>query len=725
MIVNNTSEHKAVLSNVADTGEFKIKTSSRAFQILSSGLYANKIRAIIRELSCNAIDSHVAAGKLDTPFEIHLPNSLDPYFSIRDFGTGLNRDQVNNIYTTYFESTKTNSNDYIGALGLGSKSPFSYTNNFTVTAIKDGKKGIYSAYLNEQGVPAIALMAELDSDEPAGVEIKFPVDDRYDFQKFEFETRAVFEFFAQRPKVTGSANFKFSEPEYKTKDIIPGVHQLAHNVHNSIAVMGNIAYPIDISNKEVHFGDLASLLGCSLVMHFNIGELDFQASREGLSYDAATIAAIKAKLEQVRNNLASRIKQEIDAISEPWDRYIELETRTQTHLWAAAAVQLIKADYKDKFENNWKMHHSVKSVGCSLLDIKSKFNIDVRAFNTSSYSSTSAIRRYHFSQEWDSSRSVCFEHMKISPSTKIHFVINDVNNSIFERAKYHYREKVRTDTKCRGLAVFVLSAADRSKKMDLDAFFKFFDCPPDRQKFNASKLVQRPKAASTAVSTKAISVLKLVCKSGYSEEYVWRPSASKVAEMDNSKTYYYLPLVGSSFTSRFGYKNPSRLICDLNNSGIKKLQNIEVYGVRKSDIKEVEKNANWIELELYVEQVVGSLKQDDFISQAARQVCVPSILGRIARSNFLPNDHKICQLVKVLNDAASKNPTEYDQHAQHRILSRFNSNVPALIKDQQAVFEKQLEEISARYPMIDHVYRSVGDQELVDYINLVDLKKTK
>lgn len=141
MIVNNTPEHKAVLSNVADTGEFKIKTSSRAFQILSSGLYANKIRAIIRELSCNAIDSHVAAGKLDTPFEIHLPNSLDPYFSIRDFGTGLNRDQVNNIYTTYFESTKTNSNDYIGALGLGSKSPFSYTNNFTVTAIKDGKKG--------------------------------------------------------------------------------------------------------------------------------------------------------------------------------------------------------------------------------------------------------------------------------------------------------------------------------------------------------------------------------------------------------------------------------------------------------------------------------------------------------------------------------------------------------------------------------------------------------
>ena len=100
MILNNTPENQAILSNVGEIGEFRIRNSAKAFNILSSGLYANKIRAIIRELSCNAVDSHVAAGKAGVPFEVHLPNSLDPFFSIRDFGTGLTHEQVTNIYTT-------------------------------------------------------------------------------------------------------------------------------------------------------------------------------------------------------------------------------------------------------------------------------------------------------------------------------------------------------------------------------------------------------------------------------------------------------------------------------------------------------------------------------------------------------------------------------------------------------------------------------------------------
>ena len=169
MLLNLAPNNEAVLSNVGEIGEFRIRNSAKAFNILSSGLYANKIRAIIRELSCNAVDSHVAAGKQNTPFDIHLPTTLEPWFAIRDYGTGLNHEQVTSIYTTYFESTKTNSNDFIGALGLGSKSPFSYTDNFTVTAIKDGVKGIYSAFINGEGVPSIAKMGEEATDEPAGV----------------------------------------------------------------------------------------------------------------------------------------------------------------------------------------------------------------------------------------------------------------------------------------------------------------------------------------------------------------------------------------------------------------------------------------------------------------------------------------------------------------------------------------------------------------------------
>ena len=245
MILNNAPENQAILSNVGEIGEFRIRNSAKAFNILSSGLYANKIRAVIRELSCNAVDSHVAAGKGDVPFEVHLPNSLDAYFSVRDFGTGLSHDQVTSIYTTYFESTKTDSNSFIGALGLGSKSPFSYTDNFTVTAIKDGKRGIYSAFINGDGVPSIALMMEEETDEPNGVEIKFSVNERYDFNKFREEAREVYEHFKLKPQITGSSGFTFNTHEYETMDIIPGVHSLpnprGYSSLKSVAVMGNIA----------------------------------------------------------------------------------------------------------------------------------------------------------------------------------------------------------------------------------------------------------------------------------------------------------------------------------------------------------------------------------------------------------------------------------------------------------------------------------------------------
>lgn len=55
---------------------FQIKATSKAFDILSSALYSDKIGAIVRELSCNAHDSHVAAGKSKEPIEIRLPSSL-------------------------------------------------------------------------------------------------------------------------------------------------------------------------------------------------------------------------------------------------------------------------------------------------------------------------------------------------------------------------------------------------------------------------------------------------------------------------------------------------------------------------------------------------------------------------------------------------------------------------------------------------------------------------
>src|SRR6478735_3518823 len=78
-----------VITNMPSSGRnFTIKASRKSFQVLSSGLYEDKIKAIIREISCNAIDAHVAGGQTEKRFQVHLPTNFEPWFSVKDFGIG-------------------------------------------------------------------------------------------------------------------------------------------------------------------------------------------------------------------------------------------------------------------------------------------------------------------------------------------------------------------------------------------------------------------------------------------------------------------------------------------------------------------------------------------------------------------------------------------------------------------------------------------------------------
>ena len=190
---------------------FKIKATEKTFNILSSQLYSDKIRAVIRELSTNAWDSQVLAGNQDRPFVIHLPSMMEPYFSIRDYGVGLSVKDVLTLYSTYFESTKSHSDDFVGSLGLGSKSPFSYTKMFSVTSWFENHKSVFSAFIGENGCPAIALLHHEPSTEESGLEIQFAVEN-YDFIAFIQKTETTLKHFKPFPTIIGVKEYSDLHP---------------------------------------------------------------------------------------------------------------------------------------------------------------------------------------------------------------------------------------------------------------------------------------------------------------------------------------------------------------------------------------------------------------------------------------------------------------------------------------------------------------------------------
>jgi len=724
MLLHTAPQDQAILSNVGEVGDFKIKASAKAFSILSSGLYANKIRAIVRELSCNAVDSHVAAGKADVPFDVHLPNALEPWFSIRDYGTGLSHEQVTQIYTTYFESTKTASNDFIGALGLGSKSPFAYTDNFTVTAIQNGKKGIYTAFINASGVPSIAQMMTEATDEPNGVEVKMSVNEQYDYSKFRDEARQVYTYFKLRPVVTGYKDFEFRDVTYDSKDIIPGVHSTDRG--RSVAVMGNIAYPIEVPTADKNLGTLTSLLNCGLELHFAIGELDFQASREGLSYIPSTVDAIKRKLEEVNAALTVVLAKEADAISNLWERALFLKKRRDNTLWINAVNKYVADTKFELVDHTPKTWNFLKPLKIAVSELATKHNILITGFtHRGSENTTSSVKTDtdHVKKNDGSGNYDVIHYWRFEVSNSVRFVVNDLNIGATERAKYHWRNTPKAKDEAHSQVVYVLSKVDKTKDMDLKGFFKALYIPPAEWTSIASDLKEKPRKDASLGKNVTILELKERGYGGYyrQQEMVWK-DAGKADSFDDSRIYYYLPLSGFTVDSKLGYSfDVKRFYNDMKDCGVSTLRGLTVYGVRKGDIEFIRTQKNWVNIEDHIAKELSAIDNKLTMSLVLQSVDNFNLLSYNSNIVFGITDLKSPYL-KLVMQFKDFEKIKYSEQSLKNLCRMYASNVTFNPQDTVDTFMAQCKVVSERYPLLQYL-RSAPNHEIAEYINLIDTQK--
>jgi hypothetical protein len=722
MKINTAPAHEAIYSNVGEIGEFRIRNSAKAFNILSSGLYANKIRAVVRELSCNAVDSHVAAGCPKTPFDVHLPNAMEPWFAIRDYGVGLSDDQVVNIYTTYFESTKTDSNAYIGALGLGSKSPFSYTDNFTVTAIQNGTKGIYSAFINGDGVPSIAKMMSEQTTEPNGVEIKFSVNEKYDFSKFKSEAAEVYSYFKLQPVVSGANDFKPAEIKYKTRDIIPGVHEIevGYNRH-SIAIMGNIAYPIDVPNAESNLGNLAQFLRCGLLIEFDIGELDFQASREGLSYIPQTISAIKRKLEKINSHLVGFVTDEAEKIDNLWSRAEFLMVKSRSDLWKTAVASYItQAKFPLIVVNTFGLNDAVFTF--TVDSLAKDYNINLRFFNRGGSRIKAQISEKNHQPVYNTILNDYQQEVSIHTSSNTVFVESDVKVGSIERMKYHFRNSISKDESI-NKSIFILLPVDKSKPMKTQAFFKALHNPS--RVFKVSTLMEKPR--NSVNRARDVTVMKLCRRGGYKRncsDLVWH-NVGKADSFSDTETYYYFPLKGFGIISDNTKNETASSIVDLMKASNLPELNIDVYGVRKGDLDFIKTKSNWINVETHLVSTLTNMNTVNIDG------LVKSVLDQFELLKYNKNIYsaitnkngKYMELVARYKDTVR---LEFSQ-SLIQLMKLYAPEVAEKISNKFTDLKNECRAVYDHYPMFELVStgynfdrRADYQAKVAQYINLID-----
>lgn len=316
------------LPKVTKSGTFKeqaftLKAGSKIFRLLSDSLYSNKVKAVIRELSTNAYDAHIAANN-PNPFDVHLPSNMEPWFSIRDYGTGLSEKDIFEIYTKYGESTKDNSDDFVGCLGLGSKSPFCIPGNdsFSVTSYFNGVKYDYTAYINEEGIPQIALIDSEKTTQSNGLEVRFGVDKALTSQ-FHYEAPKVYKWFPVKPKITG---YNITIVDIVHGDIsgqiqLPSGKLVKWSViknETSHVLMGNVPYPLSYNWTKSEHQRLMSY-GINLLLEVPIGFCNFTVSREALEYNDVTVKNLELVLDEVYSTMSMQIQTKIDKAKTYWE----------------------------------------------------------------------------------------------------------------------------------------------------------------------------------------------------------------------------------------------------------------------------------------------------------------------------------------------------------------------------------------------------------------------
>lgn len=276
-----------------------------------TNLYEDPEKTVIREYYSNALDSHIASGT-EEKIEVIAPSFYDPTFVVQDYGIGMSEHDILSIYSSYGKSTKRDSNDQVGAFGLGCKSALSYANQFSVEAVKDGNKTLALIARKDNGGSECTIVGTSATDDPNGVRISIPVSDKVSFhQKME-------KFFKYadptRFDLEGLGVDYFKDTYSSITDNL-WVSDHSHFDPASLSViMGGVQYPVSTSFTSTLFSDsgLNFSYGTDLLIEVPIGDVDLTPSRESMQETERTTTNVRNQFEHLISEMYKTIQTKVD-----------------------------------------------------------------------------------------------------------------------------------------------------------------------------------------------------------------------------------------------------------------------------------------------------------------------------------------------------------------------------------------------------------------------------
>ena len=424
-----------------------LNVNSLTFKTLIDGIYNNKLGAVIREISSNARDAHIKSENTD-PFEIILDtnnSNLVTKMTIKDYGSGLTKEEMIKYLCTLNSSSKRDSNDFIGFLGIGSKSPFSLVNNYNFTSYKDNNKIVLNFFRADNETPHYDIVTEPSDVTVNSVECNIIFynqtisvqDTLSEIYKqlilFDIQPRIIVNNVEEnKTDIYEPENFfsKVTETEYYFKlsrDDSPYYEDLhrKYTSCNLLISLGNVIYQYKISN----YYNVRSTSADTYIFKFDPQELSFNEGRE-------FIVDVPANFDKIRNKLNS-IFQELPIVHlcKLNETYFE---DFRDYLRKKTSVSNVKGTPKYDLENDIEMVHDVLSflVYSSMSFLNSRISVELFDFNLSLLQTFLRVINLHVTLNQLEYPSLIDTHIYLSRFKKYYY-INNIETKL-EKINYLY-----------------------------------------------------------------------------------------------------------------------------------------------------------------------------------------------------------------------------------------------------------------------------------------------
>ncbi|WP_036281365.1 ATP-binding protein [Methylocystis sp. ATCC 49242] len=365
----------SVSNGALATTEFCINFDATMAYALMSGIAKDKIRYPVREVGTNAYDANPSQ-----PFHVQLPTMFDPTFKVRDNGSGLSHHAMMTLYTTFGGSGKRHTNDQVGGLGYGCKSPIAYLiskgqggASFTVQSFQNGEVHTYVMALSPEGMPECHYFGSTPTNEPSGLEVSFTVD-KEDIAEFTNAAKEIYWHFPVRPNITPS-----SVIEWTGSELEKGSNWTLYNSNTSFnnppfkyphVRMGCVAYPINFETIGQRNWPWSH---ANIVFDAPIGSLSFTTSREELGYDEPTKKQINELLRSFEVDYAAKLQSKIDSAKTYVEACSIVESLYQTHQGVGHLLSNNLLNFKGK---NLRTSFSTRLLECRVMVVDDLSNID-------------------------------------------------------------------------------------------------------------------------------------------------------------------------------------------------------------------------------------------------------------------------------------------------------------------------------------------------------------